>query len=121
MHIEPHAVGSESGSAELYVVNGACNWGNSLHAPVVLESTFKIPVQFSPVDDVLLEMGNFPCGLHLAGRGRCGAIGFKRYRANSYAGSPARGSPGHSHAAMGISIQSYRRISYSCRLTLVRT
>ena len=57
VRIEPHAVGSESGSAELYVVNGACNWGNSLRAPVVFESTFKIPVQVSPVDDVLLEMG----------------------------------------------------------------
>lgn len=55
--IEPHAVGSENGSADLYVVNGSCNWGNSLPAPAVFESTFKIPVQVSPVDDVLLELG----------------------------------------------------------------
>jgi FkbM family methyltransferase len=57
VRIEPHAVGSQSGSADLFVVNGACNWGNSLRAPVVFESTFKIPVQVCPVDDVLLEMG----------------------------------------------------------------
>jgi FkbM family methyltransferase len=57
VRIEPHAVGSESGSADLYVVNGSCNWGNSLRAPVVFESTFKIPVQVCPVDDVLLELG----------------------------------------------------------------
>ena len=54
---EPHTVGSQSGSADLYVVNGSCNWGNSLRAPVVFESTFKIPVQVFPVDDVLLELG----------------------------------------------------------------
>jgi hypothetical protein len=35
----------------------SCNWGNSLRAPVVSESTFKIPVQVCPVDDVLLELG----------------------------------------------------------------
>lgn len=57
VRVEPHAVGSESGSADLYVVNGSCNWGNSLRAPVVFESTFKIPVQVWPVDDVLLELG----------------------------------------------------------------
>jgi FkbM family methyltransferase len=57
VRIEPHAVGSESGSADLYVVDGSCNWGNSLRAPVVSESTFKIPVQVCPVDDVLLELG----------------------------------------------------------------
>lgn len=57
VRIEPHAVGSESGSADLYVVNGSCTWGNSLRAPVVFEPTFKIPVQVSPVDDVLLELG----------------------------------------------------------------
>jgi FkbM family methyltransferase len=57
VRIEPHAVGSHSGSADLYVVNGACNWGNSLRAPVVFEPTFKIPVQVCPVDDVLLELG----------------------------------------------------------------
>jgi FkbM family methyltransferase len=57
VRIEPHAVGSESGSADLYVVNGSCNWGNSLRAPVLFESTFKIPVQVCPVDDVLLELG----------------------------------------------------------------
>jgi FkbM family methyltransferase len=57
VRIEPHAVGSRSGLADLYVVNGSCNWGNSLRAPVVFESTFKIPVQVFPVDDVLLELG----------------------------------------------------------------
>jgi FkbM family methyltransferase len=57
VRIEPHAVGSESGSADLYVVNGSCTWGNSLRAPVVFEPTFIIPVQVSPVDDVLLELG----------------------------------------------------------------
>jgi FkbM family methyltransferase len=57
VRIEPHAVGSQSGSADLYVLNGSCNWGNSLRAPVVFESTFKIPVQVFPVDDVLLELG----------------------------------------------------------------
>ena len=57
VRVEPHAVGSETGSADLYVVNGSCNWGNSLRAPVLFESTFKIPVQVCPVDDVLLELG----------------------------------------------------------------
>jgi FkbM family methyltransferase len=57
VRIEPHALGSESGSADLYVVNGSCDRGNSLRAPVVSESTFKIPVQVCPVDDVLLELG----------------------------------------------------------------
>jgi Methyltransferase FkbM domain len=37
--------------------NGSCNWGNSLRAPVVFESTFKIPEQVVPLDDVLLELG----------------------------------------------------------------
>lgn len=42
----------QSGSANLYVMNGARNWGNSFPAPAVFESSFKIPVQVCPVDDV---------------------------------------------------------------------
>ncbi len=57
VHIEPCAVGSEHDFADLFVVDGACDWGNSLRAPVVKEPTYKVRVEVRAVDDVLLGLG----------------------------------------------------------------
>jgi FkbM family methyltransferase len=107
--IEPHAVGSESGSADLYVVTGSCDWGNSLRAPVVFKSTFKIPVQVSPVDDVLLELGISRVDsikLDVEGAELSALKGTARLlRGHRPSGDSSRSS-GYSHAAMGISIES---------------
>lgn len=57
VHIEPCAVGAAHGTADLFVVDGVCNWGNSLREPVVSESTYKLPVEVRAIDDVLLGLG----------------------------------------------------------------
>jgi FkbM family methyltransferase len=57
--IEPCAIGSEHGSADFFVVDGACDWGNSLRAPAVSEPTHKLGVEVRSIDDVLLELGIF--------------------------------------------------------------
>jgi len=45
VRIEPCAAGSKPGVADFYVVDGACDWGNSLRAPAVTESTYKVRVE----------------------------------------------------------------------------
>jgi FkbM family methyltransferase len=57
VRIEPCAAGSQPGTADLYVVDGACDWGNSLRAPAVKESTYKVRVEVRTVDDVLQSLG----------------------------------------------------------------
>ncbi len=57
VHIERCALGSERGSANLFVVDGDCDWGNSLRAPVLNEPTYQVRVEVRTVDDVLQEMG----------------------------------------------------------------
>jgi tRNA (mo5U34)-methyltransferase len=57
VHIESCAIGSESGPAEFFVVNGACDWGNSLRAPLVLGSTHQVRVEVRSIDDVLHRLG----------------------------------------------------------------
>ncbi len=48
-------MGSEHGSADLFVVDGACDWGNSLRLPDVSEPTHKVRVEVRSIDDVLLS------------------------------------------------------------------
>lgn len=55
--IEPHAIGNEPGPADFFVVNGACDWGNSLRAPLVLGSTHQIRVEVRSIDEVLHRLG----------------------------------------------------------------
>jgi FkbM family methyltransferase len=57
VRIEPCAVGNKPGAADFYVVDGACDWGNSLRAPAVSESTYKVRVEVRTVDDVLQSLG----------------------------------------------------------------
>jgi FkbM family methyltransferase len=58
VRIEPCALGSESGAANLFVVDGACDWGNSQRPPVT-ESTHQVRVEVRTVDDVLRGLGIF--------------------------------------------------------------
>ncbi len=57
VRIEPCAAGGQPGVADLYVVDGACDWGNSLRPPAVTESTYKVRVDVRTVDDVLQSLG----------------------------------------------------------------
>ena len=57
VRVEPCAAGSESGFADFYVVDGACDWGNSLRVPAVTEPTYKVRVEVRTVDDVLQTLG----------------------------------------------------------------
>lgn len=57
VHAERCAVGSESGTANLYVVDGECDWGNSLRAPVLSEPTYQLRVEVRTVDEVLQSLG----------------------------------------------------------------
>jgi FkbM family methyltransferase len=57
VRIEPCAAGGQPGVADLYVVDGACDWGNSLRVPAVNESTYKVRVEVRTVDDVLQSLG----------------------------------------------------------------
>lgn len=57
VRIEPCALGSESGPANLFVVDGACDWGNSLRPPDFSESTHQVSVEVRTIDDVLRSLG----------------------------------------------------------------
>ncbi|MDP9339204.1 MAG: FkbM family methyltransferase [Acidobacteriota bacterium] len=57
VRIEPCAAGGQAGTADLFVVDGACDWGNSLRAPAVSESTYRVRVEVRTVDDVLDGLG----------------------------------------------------------------
>jgi FkbM family methyltransferase len=51
--VEPYALGNETGEAELFVVEGFRDWGNSLRPPAVPEPTHSVRVPVRRLDDVL--------------------------------------------------------------------
>ena len=53
--VEPCAVGNESGEADLFVVKGHRDWGNSLRPPAVPEETERVRVKVSRLDEALAE------------------------------------------------------------------
>jgi len=55
--VEECAVGDASGEAELFMVDGYRDWGNSLRPPAVPEPTRKVRVTVRSVDEVLAERG----------------------------------------------------------------
>ncbi len=57
VRVEACAAGRECGLADFFIVDGACDWGNSLRAPFVSESTYKVRVEVRTVDDVLQGLG----------------------------------------------------------------
>jgi FkbM family methyltransferase len=57
VEMESCAVGNETGEADLYLVEGFRDWGNSLRPPVVPESTRTVRVPVRKVDDVLAARG----------------------------------------------------------------
>ncbi len=57
VRIEPCAAGGRPGVEDFYIVDGSCDWGNSLRAPAVTESTYKVRVEVRTVDDVLQSLG----------------------------------------------------------------
>jgi FkbM family methyltransferase len=59
VRIEPGAAGSEAGMADLHVVDGSCDWGNSLRTPTVSEPTYKVRVEVRTIDSVLESLGIF--------------------------------------------------------------
>jgi FkbM family methyltransferase len=58
-NVEVHAcaVGDRSGGAELFMVDGFRDWGNSLRPPAVPEPTRMVRVPVRKLDDVLAERG----------------------------------------------------------------
>jgi len=57
VEVEACAVGDTSGEAELYMVDGFRDWGNSLRPPAVPEPTRLVRVSVRRLDDVLAERG----------------------------------------------------------------
>jgi FkbM family methyltransferase len=57
VEMESCAVGNETGEADLYLVEGFRDWGNSLRPPVVPESTRTVRVLVRKLDDVLAARG----------------------------------------------------------------
>ncbi|MGB2622838.1 MAG: FkbM family methyltransferase [Candidatus Acidiferrum sp.] len=57
VQIEPCALGAESGEADLFQVDGAMDWGNSLRPPAVTEPTRRVRVNVRTLDEVLEERG----------------------------------------------------------------
>jgi FkbM family methyltransferase len=57
VEVEACAVGDQSGEAELFVVDGFRDWGNSLRPPAVPEPTRLVRVPVRKLDDVLAEHG----------------------------------------------------------------
>ena len=55
--VESCALGNEPGEAELFVVDGFRDWGNSLRPPAVAEPTRKVNVAVRRLDDLLAERG----------------------------------------------------------------
>ena len=55
--IEACALGKESGEADLFVVEGFRDWGNSLLPPAVPEPTRKVRVPIRRLDDLLAARG----------------------------------------------------------------
>ena len=57
VEIESCALGKDSGEADLFVVNGFRDWGNSLRPPAVPDATQRVRVPLRRLDDVLAERG----------------------------------------------------------------
>lgn len=57
VEVEACAVGEDSGEAELFVVEGSRDWGNSLRPPAVPEPTRKVRVPVKRLDDLLAARG----------------------------------------------------------------
>jgi FkbM family methyltransferase len=57
VQVEACAVGDTSGEAELFMVDGSRDWGNSLRPPAVPEPTRRVRVPIRKLDDVLAERG----------------------------------------------------------------
>lgn len=57
VQVEACAVGDASGEAELFMVDGFRDWGNSLRPPAVPEPTRVVRVPVRRLDDVLAERG----------------------------------------------------------------
>jgi FkbM family methyltransferase len=57
VRIKPCAAGSEHGWSDFFIVDGSCDWGNSLRMPVVTEPVYKVRVEVRAIDDVLFELG----------------------------------------------------------------
>lgn len=55
--IESYALGKEDGEADLFVVDGAWDWGNSLRPPAVPEPTRRMRVPVRQLDDALASRG----------------------------------------------------------------
>jgi FkbM family methyltransferase len=53
VEVRPFALGDRAGEADLYVVEGAHDWCNSLRAPNIEERTSKVRVEVRRLDDVL--------------------------------------------------------------------
>jgi FkbM family methyltransferase len=54
VRVEPVALGSQKGLADLYVVDGAQDWCNSLRPPMVSGATHTVQVPVRRLDEVLL-------------------------------------------------------------------
>jgi FkbM family methyltransferase len=57
VEVESCALGKEPGGAELFLVDGFRDWGNSLRPPAVGEPTRPVRVSVRRLDDVLAERG----------------------------------------------------------------
>jgi len=57
VEVECCALGNEWGEADLFVVEGWRDWGNSLRPPAVSEPTRRVRVPLRKLDDVLEERG----------------------------------------------------------------
>jgi len=57
VEVEACAVGDTSGEAELFMVDGYRDWGNSLRPPAVPEPTRRVRVPVRKLDDVLAARG----------------------------------------------------------------
>lgn len=57
VEVEACALGNERGEADLFLVDGFRDWGNSLRPPAVPEPTQQVRVAVRRLDDVLAERG----------------------------------------------------------------
>jgi FkbM family methyltransferase len=57
VRVEAVALGSETGSGKLFLVDGAEDWCNSLRPPVVKEKTTTVAVEVRCLDEVLAALG----------------------------------------------------------------
>jgi FkbM family methyltransferase len=55
--VEPLALGDHSGEADLFLVEGAQGWCNSLRPPEVSERTSTVRVEVQRLDEVLRVLG----------------------------------------------------------------